>query len=110
MRILVLAAIAAAHLPASVRAQRMSAVASRRMIALARVWGEGKYFHPGLASPTIRWEAVGAAAIDVVDHASSQTATDLANAVSSMLRTLNDPVTRVIAPRSESDRVGALAR
>jgi hypothetical protein len=88
----------------------MTDVDSRRMLALARVWGEAKYFHPGLASPTIRWDSLGAAAIDVVDHASSQTAPDFANAVSSMLRALNDPVTRVIAPRAESDRLGASAR
>src|SRR5262245_44302923 len=110
MRILVLVAIVAAHLPVPVRAQRMSDGDSRRMLTLARVWGEAKYLHPGLASPTIRWDSVGAAAIDAVDHASgtnSQTATDFTNAVSKMLRTLDDPVTRVIAAASPSDRASA---
>ena len=113
MRILFLAAIVAASLPGPVCAQRMSSGDSRRMLALARVWGEAKYFHPGLASPTIRWDSVGAGAIDAVDHASganSQNAADFANAVSSMLRTLNDPVTRVIMTGSAPDRTGAQAR
>jgi len=90
----------------------MSNVDSGRMLALARVWGEAKYFHPGLAGQTIHWDSAGAVAIAAVDHASetnSQTTTDFTNAVSSMLRTLDDPVTRVIAARSASDHASAPA-
>src|SRR5690348_3921977 len=99
MRILIWAAIGAACLPAPVSAQRMSDVEARRMLALARVWGEAKYFHPALAGARIRWDSIGAAAIDAVDRASGNTSatTDLSNAVSTMLRALDDPATRVIA-------------
>ncbi len=71
-----------------------------RLMSLARIWGEAKYFHPALATPTVNWDSIGAAAIRATKAAS--TADAFADAVNEMLGALNDPITRVVALRSAS--------
>jgi C-terminal processing protease CtpA/Prc len=72
-----------------------------RLIALCKLWGAVKYFHPYLAyRQDIDWDAALVATIPKVNVA--QNANDYAAAVRDMLAALGDPVTRVI-PQKTAD-------
>ncbi|MCY0998888.1 S41 family peptidase [Myxococcus sp. MISCRS1] len=62
--------------------------------ALGRVWGEVKYAHPALATGAVDWDAALLAALPGALAASTPEA--LAATVGGMLRTLEDPLTRVV--------------
>ena len=65
-----------------------------RLVALCRVWGAVKYFHPALAYRDIDWDAALVRAIPRIR--ASLSAREFAAGVQSMLDTLGDPVTRVV--------------
>ena len=77
-------------------AQAPTAEARRveRLVALCRLWGAIKYFHPYLADRNVDWDAALVAALQKTDAA--QSADDYANAVETMIAVLNDPATRVV--------------
>ena len=69
-----------------------------RLVALCKLWGATKYFHPYLAyRDDIDWDAALVAAIPKVRAAND--GDDYAAAVQGMLAALGDPVTRVIEER-----------
>jgi C-terminal processing protease CtpA/Prc len=71
-----------------------------RLVGLARVWGQVKYFHPALGHrPDIDWDAALVAAIPRVRAARSSP--EYAAAVQAMLSAVEDPLTRVVAPDTE---------
>ncbi|WP_241759624.1 S41 family peptidase [Pyxidicoccus parkwayensis] len=75
--------------------------------ALGRVWGTVKYVHPALAFREVDWDAALVEALPKA--AAAKTPDALAEAVGSMLRRLDDPLTRVerdapSAPARESTR------
>ena len=63
-----------------------------RLVALAKVWGTVKYFHPYLASREIDWDKALIETIPRVNAA--KTAQDYQAAVNQMLAVLNDKSTR----------------
>ncbi len=65
-----------------------------RIGGLIRAWGAIEFFHPYVAHMPVDWDAALLAAIPMVESARS--AAEYADAVESMLKRLNDPVTRVI--------------
>ncbi|MBC5800717.1 MAG: hypothetical protein GIW94_12230 [Candidatus Eremiobacteraeota bacterium] len=70
-----------------------------RLLALARLWGDIKYFHPYLAYRNIDWDGALSTAIPKVEGAT--TSADYAAAVESMLDALHDPATRVVDRSSD---------
>jgi len=65
-----------------------------RLVALGKLWGAVKYFHPYLGyRDDIDWDKAAVEAIAKVNVAKSST--DYANAVEGMLKALGDPATRV---------------
>src|SRR5262249_39847044 len=68
--------------------------ATERVIALARVWAQAKFFHPYLAYKDIDWDAALVAAIPKAEAAT--TPAEYRAAVQGMLAILRDPVTRVV--------------
>lgn len=67
---------------------------TRRLVALAKLWGKAKLFHPSLAYKAIDWDAALLAAIPKVGAAADAKA--FADAVQDMLAALGDPATRVV--------------
>jgi C-terminal processing protease CtpA/Prc len=65
-----------------------------RLASLCKLWGTIKYFHPYLAYRTINWDSAFVAAAKDVDK--SKSSDDYKNAIRNMLRSLNDPTTRVL--------------
>lgn len=114
MRPIALVGLRRVALPAALMLSRTAFVAGQSALpvspihALARVWGEARYFHPLPATAAIDWDSIGASAVPNVERA--QTHAGLALAIGSMLAPLNDPATRVIfvpessAPRSSTSR------
>jgi C-terminal processing protease CtpA/Prc len=71
-----------------------SRVQIERLVALGRVWGAAKFFHPALAyRPVSDWDDALVSAIPKVRHA--RTADEFRDAVQAMLDVLNDPMTTV---------------
>src|SRR2546423_7712659 len=83
-------------------AQAPTAEARRveRLVALCKLWGAIKYFHPYLADRDVDWDAALVAALQKTDAARS--ADDYANAVEAMIAALNDPATRVVRATTAS--------
>jgi hypothetical protein len=79
-----------------------------RLLALCKLWGTVKYFHPYLAyRDDIDWDKALIDAIPKIDAA--QSAAEYADAVQSMLDALRDPTTRVlrhsiVGPPSKGER------
>jgi hypothetical protein len=80
-------------------------VKSERLVALCKLWGTVKYFHPYLAYRPIDWDGALVTAIAEVSTARERAA--YAAAVQKMLATLGDPATRVI-PQQAADEEDAL--
>jgi C-terminal processing protease CtpA/Prc len=80
-------------------------VKSERLVALCKLWGTVKYFHPYLAYRPIDWDGALVTAIAEVSTARERAA--YAAAVQKMLATLDDPATRVI-PQQAADEEDAL--
>lgn len=72
--------------------------ATNRLAALARLWGDIKYFDPQLAYRDVDWDAALLDAIPKVEAATTMAA--YSAAVQSMLDALQDPATHVIGPTS----------
>jgi C-terminal processing protease CtpA/Prc/rhodanese-related sulfurtransferase len=66
----------------------------KRLVALSKVWGKVKFFHPSLAYKRIDWDAALMAAIPKVSAARDAQA--FADAVKEMLATLGDPASAVV--------------
>ncbi len=66
-----------------------------RLLSLARLWGDIKYFDPQMERGSVDWDAAALAAIPQVERATSATA--FSETVAQMLATLRDPLTRVAA-------------
>ena len=64
-----------------------------RLLSLARLWGDVRYFDPWIAYRDVDWDAAALAAIPQVESASSSAA--YGAAVQTMLATLQDPFTGV---------------
>ncbi len=81
-----------------------------RLATLARVWASVKYLHPFLMQRDIDWDGALVRAIPAVRAATTDA--EMARAVASMLKELDDPATRVvqIAPRTPSSGEIALSR
>ena len=74
---------------------------AQRLVGLARVWGQVKYFHPALTHRSdIDWDSALVAAIPRVRTA--QTSSEYGAAVQTMLSALDDPLTRVRTPQTET--------
>ena len=71
-----------------------------RLAELGKLWGTIQYFHPFLAYRPLDWESALVAAIPRVKRATNRA--EYADAVQSMLDALDDPVTRVVAQRTDS--------
>jgi C-terminal processing protease CtpA/Prc len=71
-----------------------------RLVALCKLWGTVKYFHPYLAYRPIDWDAALVNAI--ADVSAAQDGAAYGGAVEKMLATLDDPATCVI-PRKGAD-------
>jgi C-terminal processing protease CtpA/Prc len=101
----ILCALLVLALPTRGAAQRgeQGAVAAdsvriRRLASLGKLWGYVKYFHPAIAyRENVDWDGALLDAIPRVQRATS--AASYAAAVDTMLRVLNDPLTRVTAGR-----------
>lgn len=76
-------------------APRMAAADDRvdRLVALGKVWGQARYFHPWMTTRAIDWDAPLLAAIPKARAATTDA--EFAAVVEAMLRTIGDPVTRV---------------
>jgi hypothetical protein len=73
-----------------------------RLVALCKLWGTVKYFHPYLAYRSdIDWDKALVTAIPKAQAA--KTADEYAAAVQGMLDALGDPVTRVVAKNSRGE-------
>lgn len=72
-----------------------------RLVALAKVWGVVKYFHPALAYREIDWDKALVEAVPRVNAA--KTAQDYEGAVNQMLSVLNDRSTRAELETQGSD-------
>ena len=81
-----------------------------RLVALAKLWGYIKYHDPAIAwREELDWDAALIAAIPRVREATS--ATEYRAALDSLLATLHDPLTRVVAPAvlPKAERAGTAA-
>ncbi|MFI5389620.1 MAG: hypothetical protein ACHQY2_07845, partial [Candidatus Eremiobacterales bacterium] len=76
------------------RAQAAPATTTTRLAALARLWGDIKYFDPQLAYRNVDWDAALVTAIPKVEAATTTPA--YSAAVQSMLDVLHDPATAVV--------------
>ncbi|HEY5949997.1 MAG TPA: S41 family peptidase [Kofleriaceae bacterium] len=65
-----------------------------RLVAVARVWAQAKFFHPTLATKDIDWDRALIAAIPKVEAAT--TVAQYKQAVDDMLAATRDPVTHVL--------------
>ncbi|MBV8530868.1 MAG: hypothetical protein JO104_06090 [Candidatus Eremiobacteraeota bacterium] len=97
MRVVSIALVAVA-LIAFTAGSRASAQTNtdQRLLSLAQLWGNIRYFDPWLAHQNVDWDAAALSAIPQVERASS--ASDFSSAVERMLAALNDPLTQVAAP------------
>ena len=68
---------------------------TERLVALCKLWGTVKYFHPYLAYRAIDWD--GALVTAIAEVSVAQDSEAYAAAVETMLATLGDPATRVVA-------------
>ena len=66
-----------------------------RLVSVGRLWATVKFFHPFLASRPIDWDSALVAALPRVAAAATPAA--FAEAVQSLLASLDDPVTRVVS-------------
>jgi C-terminal processing protease CtpA/Prc len=83
---------------------RAAPSADERLLSLAQLWGDIRYFDPWLAYRNVDWDAAALAAIPEVANASSNEA--FASAVQHMLAVLRDPFTG-LAPSPASPRPNA---
>ena len=75
-----------------------------RLVALAKLWSAVKFFHPYLAyRDDIDWDGALVATIPKVSAA--RNGAEYSAAVEEMLKTLGDPVTRVLAQPSPARTV-----
>jgi C-terminal processing protease CtpA/Prc len=91
-RWLLVVAVVGTLVPAPVRAQSDS-LRIARLSALGRLFGVVKYFHPAFLERAVPWDSAVVTAIDAVNAAT--TIDDYRAAVGNLLRSLNDPATRV---------------
>lgn len=68
-----------------------------RLTALGHLWGVVKYFHPSVAFEPEQWDLASVAAIERVGAARDDCG--FGEVVSQMLRSLRDPVTRIVPER-----------
>lgn len=74
-----------------------------RMVALCKLWGFIKYYHPYLAYRNIDWDRALVDAIPKIDSAKNNE--ELASAIQEMLNSLGDPATKVlINKKSDEDK------
>jgi C-terminal processing protease CtpA/Prc len=73
-----------------------------RLVALCKLWGAVKYFHPYLADRDIDWDAALVAALPKIDAA--RTTEEFAAAVESLTAVLEDPATRVLRPAATTQQ------
>jgi len=71
-----------------------------RLAALGKLWTFVKYFHPGVTSDRIDWDAALLTAIDKTNAANSED--DFVAAASGMLDALHDPVTHVLTDKESA--------
>jgi len=88
----VCAALLLAVAPAVIGAQNDS-LRIERLVALGRVYGVVKYFHPVFLERDVGWDASVVTAVNRVNAASNTAA--YADAITDLLATLGDPATRV---------------
>ena len=86
----------ASLLPQSLHAQSDS-LRVARLSALGRLFGVVKYFHPAFLERDVPWDSAVASAVETVSAARSSD--EYRAAISSLLKSLNDPATHVVAPR-----------
>lgn len=79
--------------PAALQAQNGESLTTARLAALGRLWGVVKYFHPAFLERDVMWDSAALVAIDRVK--SAKTTEEYRIAVSDMLASLRDPVTRI---------------
>ena len=80
---------------APVGGRQTTDVQTRRLATLGRVWLAVKFAHPRVALTSRDWDAVLTGAVSAVKSATDDRSFDAA--IEGMLRTLDDPVTRVIS-------------
>lgn len=71
----------------------VDSVSLARLVAVGRLWGAVKYFHPAFLHRRVPWDSVTVEAIDGIRQAKSTA--DYSAAVSRMLEALDDPTTRI---------------
>jgi C-terminal processing protease CtpA/Prc len=104
VRTLVAALLIAVSLLQGVPPAAASADADRFLLSLAELWGDVESFDPRLARQN-DWDAAALAAIPRVEAATSTSA--FGDAVATMVATLNDPLTHLVAsPRPEARASG----
>jgi C-terminal processing protease CtpA/Prc len=75
---------------------------TQRLETLCRVWAAAKYAHPAMLTRHVDWDGALVRAIPAVRAAS--TPAETAAAIEAMLKELNDPMTRVVAPATKTKR------
>lgn len=89
-----LCAVAAGSAAAQSAGDTFDRVRTERLVALARVWGTVKFFHPSVAEASAgSWDSALVSALPQVRAARDER--EYAAAVGSMLAVLGDPLTRV---------------
>ncbi|MGA8574769.1 MAG: S41 family peptidase [Candidatus Cybelea sp.] len=94
MRTLLAASLIAAYLVGGAPGAAATPDTDQRLLSLADLWGDVEYFDPRLARPN-DWDAAALAAIPKVEAATSPST--FSDAVASMLASLNDPLTHIVA-------------
>src|SRR5436853_485797 len=94
LRVLVVS-LFASLIPAATQSQDITTDSARlaRLVALGRLWGVVKYFHPAFTERRVAWDSATTVAIDRTNKA--RTARDFELAVGELLATLGDDATRV---------------
>jgi C-terminal processing protease CtpA/Prc len=72
---------------------------SERLLGLARVWAEAKFFHPAMFQRAIDWDGALVRAIPEVEAATD--AQSYRAAVERLLAAIGDPETKVLEPRAD---------
>lgn len=89
----------ATALPAVLHAQTDS-LRTARLTALGRLFGVVKYFHPAFIERDVPWDSAVAVAVETVRAA--KTTEEYRVAISNLLKSLGDPATHVMPPRTAS--------
>jgi C-terminal processing protease CtpA/Prc len=90
------------HSAAFGQSERLDTLGLARLVALGRLWGAVKYFHPALLSRPINWDSAVVAAVPRVIAARSTE--EYAAALNAMLSALDDPSTHVSPSAVEGAR------